>query len=502
MAELFDESHFFMCAGGMKPARIEANQNIACRETGEYYLTEYSLKCKGIDFACKWVALLYAIVAAAMALLCSCPAGWVLLAAILGALAGSIIGAAMCGDLAAIMRVWVVIKTDAEISGYKFVANRPGVHMNCKAFGQPITFVPNVKTEFEACCIFAGNIVTTGLEGFMYVYAFRGAGVLFKAPMAFLRNFGVNYLTSLTVKGLLMRGVFAGYSTLNSYYLSPVEGGDKDKMTEAALDGGFFIERAAWRLIKGVGGGYVDPKDGKFNWKGLLTDTSMLLSMGGIPSGTGGKDATRADVNRAVNQIKHPVKTVKADIKKVVDTAKEFKNKIKESKNGKGAGEKPKVISNKGKTAREHAFEEMQNILDQVQRGKIGKRQIPSSLEVAVNKYTGEIVVGKSGRLNKGNPKPELHKNTLEQFKEGSKEPFNERNCSEADVVDQINRKNQSPNDYEYHAVEIDPVTGKIQDKHTCRNCDVNMKEQIENGDVTSNTPESKARRDKRNQNK
>ena len=107
MAELFDESHFFMCAGGMEPACINSNQDIACRETGEYYLTEYSLKCKGIDFACKWVALLYAIVTAVMTLLCSCPAGWVLLAAILGALAGSIIGAAMCGDLAAIMRIWV-----------------------------------------------------------------------------------------------------------------------------------------------------------------------------------------------------------------------------------------------------------------------------------------------------------------------------------------------------------------------------------------------------------
>jgi hypothetical protein len=148
MLELFDESHYFICSGGMKPACFKANQNIVKREDGNYYLTIYSLRCKGIDFACRWAALLYPIVAAAMALLMACGVGWILLAAIIGAAVGAGLGAMMCGDMAAILRTWVVIKTDAEINTFNMVPNRPGVHMNCKFFGNQITFAPNVKNEF------------------------------------------------------------------------------------------------------------------------------------------------------------------------------------------------------------------------------------------------------------------------------------------------------------------------------------------------------------------
>ena len=139
----------------------------------------------------------------------------------------------------------------------------------------------------------------------------------------------------------------------------------------------------------------------------------------------------------------------------------------------------------------------MQRILDQVKNNEIGKRQIPQSLEVAINKKTGEIIIGKNKTLNKGNPPPTLDPKTKAMFKEGSKENWNERNCSEADAAEQIHRKGQNVEDYEFHSVERDPVTGEIRDKHTCRNCDINMKDAIDKGDVTSNTPEAKARRDK-----
>ncbi len=166
------------------------------------------------------------------------------------------------------------------------------------------------------------------------------------------------------------------------------------------------------------------------------------------------------------------------------------------------------MLSSKGKTAQEHAVEEMQKILDRVANNEInpetgkpyGKGGIPQSLEVAVNKKTGEIIIGKNRTLNRGNPPPELHPKTKGLFTESAKEDWNERNCSEADVAEQIHNKGHNVEDYEYHAVEYEKGTGKIQDKHTCRNCDVNMKEPIENGDVTSNTPESKARRDANNE--
>ncbi|WP_455970635.1 hypothetical protein [Bacteroides congonensis] len=55
------------------------------RVDGQYYLTNMSLRCKGVDFSCRWVALMYAIIAAAMALLMASGVGVVLHAAIAGA---------------------------------------------------------------------------------------------------------------------------------------------------------------------------------------------------------------------------------------------------------------------------------------------------------------------------------------------------------------------------------------------------------------------------------
>ena len=191
---------------------------------------------------------------------------------------------------------------------------------------------------------------------------------------------------------------------------------------------------------------------------------------------------------QVATEWRHPVETAKAEIGKVIDTAKQFREQLKKLMDGKGAHEKPQVLSKDGKTAKEHAYEEMQNILD---RGE----KPPASLEFAVNKATGEVLVGKNKGIDRGNIDPK----TDAKFSEGNKERFWDRfNCSEADLVDQIYKRGENPNDYEFHAVEWDRGTRTIQDKHTCGNCDVNMKEQIENGDVTSNTEESLGRRDEK----
>ena len=487
--EIFDESHYFVCSGGLKPARFKSGQDIMLKEDGNYYLTEYSLKCKGIDFSCKWTALLFAIIAAAMALLASNPAGWVLLAAIGGAVVGAGVGFAICGSQAAVIRTWVVIKEDAQIGEYRMVSNHKPVHLTCKLFSNTITFKPNVTNEFEALCLFGGNILMTGLEGFMYVYAFRGGGLLIKSPMTFLRNFGANYLKTLSVNGFIGRSVFGIYGGANAYYMSDTKGFDAGQVVKASAQSFFFAETAAYHAVTER-----DPQS-----------IALLLSMGGIPGGRGLrnlKDATNLDIKiEAKNTLKgwkNPVETIKNDIKLQKQIAKEFKNElISKIKKGLGAHEKAKVISIKGKTAKEHAYEEMQNILDKVKKEELSKRQIPESLEAAVNKKTGEIIIGKNKTLNRGNPKPELHTKTQEMFKEGGKEVWNERNCSEADVTEQIHRKGQNVEDYEFHAVERDPVTGEIRDKHTCRNCDVNMKEAIDREDVTSNHADSKMRRNK-----
>ncbi|TWP27483.1 hypothetical protein ETU09_07490 [Apibacter muscae] len=490
--EIFDESHYFMCEGGLKPASLKTSQENVLLENNKYYLTEYSLKCKGIDFSCRWVALLVAIIAAAIALLMSCPAGWVLLAAIAGAAGGALLAGKICGDKAAIVRVWLVIKDDVVFGEHKAVSNHKPQHLNCRAFGYNIVYKPNVTSEFEAICIFGGNVLMTGLEAFMYVYAFRGGGTLLTKPMTFFRNFGVNYLKTISKYGMLGRGVFGAWGGANAYYMSDTEGFNANEVAKASAQSFFFAETAAYHAVTER-----DPQS-----------IALLLSMGGIPAGgkTGQRnslgmekvaDATKADLANSVEGVKN-------NMRSAVNKAIEFRDKLRVQEKGKGANEKSRVLSVENKTAKEHAYEEMQRRIIQVENKDInpntgkpyGKSYIPKSLEVAVNKKTGEIIIGRNGTLNKGNPKPKLDSKTEKIFNESSLENWNERNCSEADVVEQIHRKGQNVEDYEYHAVERDPVTGEIRDKHTCRNCDVNMKDAIERGDVTSNTPESKERRD------
>ncbi len=330
MDEIFDESHYFVCSGGLKPASMKSNQNIVKTEDGKYYLTEYSLKCYAIDFSCKWVALLYAIVAAALALLLSCPAGWVLLAAIIGAGVGAALGAAMCGDMAAIMRVWVAIKTDAQLGEHNAVANKPSVHMICNAFSGQITYVPNVKSEFHALVLFAGNTLMTGLEGFMYVYAFRGAGMLITKPMQFFANFGVNYLKTVSVAGFAGRTVFGAWGGFSAYSNSSTEGFHSEEVfTEAGKSFG-FAEVAAYHAVTER-----DPQS-----------IALLLSLGGIPGGRSGKDANGlADVKAAGNAVaegwKNTGEKVANQISNKINAAKEFRERLKSQKKGNGAHENP-----------------------------------------------------------------------------------------------------------------------------------------------------------------
>lgn len=325
--KLFDEADYFTCDGGLKPAPLKKNQEVVQREDGNYYLTEYSLQCKGIDFSCRWIALLIAIVAAAIALLCSCPAGWVLLAAIAGAAGGSILAGKICGDKAAIMRVWLVIKEDALFDEFRPVVDRLGPHLTCNAFGNPIRYNPNIKSELEAIILFGGNIIETGLEGFMWVYAARGGGMFLTNLKAFFFNFGVNYLKSWSVKGLAIRSIFGGWSGYKAYLTSETEGFDIKQSGTAALQSFYFVEMAMYNAATER-----DPRS-----------IALLLSMTAMQAGgkTGQKnalgmekvaDATKTDLYNSVAKVKNGVKSA-------IKIAKEVREKLKSQKKGNGAHE-------------------------------------------------------------------------------------------------------------------------------------------------------------------
>ena len=353
--EIFDESHYFVCSGGLKPARFNSGQEIMLKEDGNYYLTEHSLTCKGIDFSCRWAALIAAVIGAALVLLLSNPGGWVMLAAlgaaIGGAGIGAIFGAALCGYKAAAVRKWIVYKDDSWIGDSRMVSNHKPVHLTCEhLFNETITFKPNVTNEFEALCLFGGNILMTGLEGFMYAYAFRGGKLLAtKQFTTFFSNLGVNYLASLGVKGSVMRGVFAGYNAVNAYYMSNTKGGSKEDMINSALDGGLFIERAVIRLVTldyktQVYNPNTDKYEEKIDWKGFFSDAAMPLSMGGMPGRPGGNDAKSIDVknkfNQVINDWKNPVKTINLEIRNAKEFAENFRDKLKSIIKGEGAHER------------------------------------------------------------------------------------------------------------------------------------------------------------------
>mgnify|MGYP000843714205 FL=1 len=340
MGEIFDESHYFICSNGMKPARMRSNQKVMLREDGKYYLTERSLTCIGADFSCRWIALVAAILCAAIALLCASGVGVVLLAALVGAAAGAFGGMALCGGQAAVMRVWVSIKTDMEIYGCHVVVNRPGIHMTCGVFSGQISYAPNVKNVFDEYFMFGYNILGTGLEGFMYVYAFRGAGLLAQAPKSFLCNFGVNYLKQYTVNGILMRSAFSSATALNAYYNSATEGWDGEEVGSAALQSFFFTESA---LIN-----FVSKRDVR---SGIL-----LISMGGIPGGGRGVNRTGKisdlDVtsqtignikNRLGTEWKRPNDVIKDDLISLKAKVVHMRDLLRTAKKGEGVSEMRKM---------------------------------------------------------------------------------------------------------------------------------------------------------------
>ncbi|WP_373730652.1 glycohydrolase toxin TNT-related protein [Bacteroides heparinolyticus] len=335
---IFDESHYFMCTNGLKPARMKSNQTVLYREDGNYYLTVYSLKCKGLDFSCRWAALVMAIVGAVIALLFSCPAGWVLLAALGGAAAGACLGTAICGDMAGIMRIWVVIKADASISGYDMVSNKMTPQLECGVFSGVISYVPNVKTVFDEYFIFAYNILGAGLEGFMYAYAFRGARLLLNAPKTFLCNFAANFLKSWSLTGVVFRGAFAEIARRDTYYNSETEGHDREKENTAFAKAFFFERAVAENIHEAV------TSDEENAWKkgfNIAKSVAPVLLMGGIQGGkkVGNKilDATQSDVVAAAKETV-PAK-IAEQVKKGINAAKEYRTQLRSQSKGTGAEE-------------------------------------------------------------------------------------------------------------------------------------------------------------------
>lgn len=341
--DYFDESHYFICAGGFKPARFQTNQKqIAKRDDGNYYLTINSRKCHTFgDFSCRYAALLIAIIAALIAVLCSCPAGWVLLAAIAGAAVGAGIGMLICGDKAAIARKWNSIYVLTIIEGQETVTNQiTAAHLTCEAFNYPITYAPNIKTELDAWFVFTVNVGFTGLEAFITVYAARGVTLLATQPRIFAYNFVVNYLKSISLSGIIARWGFSEIVGQQTYLTSQVEGGDPEEIARAKEEAFWFVEKPLSRIAT-MDYNYIDENGKrKFNTEQLINDFKVPLSLGGIPGGMTDKSGSgvRSRVGRATDATAtDAMRAWDATFKPFIESAKAFREGLKGSEKGKGS---------------------------------------------------------------------------------------------------------------------------------------------------------------------
>lgn len=310
------------------------------RADGKYYLTNMSLCCKGVDFSCKWIALMYAIIAAAMAVLMASGVGAVLVAAIVGAAVGAGVGASICGTMAAIMRMWLIIKKDLIIVEYQAVSNKSTLELSCAIFAGQIKFMPNVTNWFGEYFIFAANTVGVGLEGFMYVYGFRGAGLLKNASQTFLCNFASNYLKSWATTGILFRAGFSAMAGGKAYFESSEKGGNSDEVL-SAVGKTFFFEAAVAEGIYDAATS--DEENPLLKTLGIAKSVAPIFAMGGIPGGPKGEtDATKADVTKAAEE------SVPGKIAKKINewkaASKEHQAKLEGQGRGQGAGENSDIL--------------------------------------------------------------------------------------------------------------------------------------------------------------
>lgn len=421
MAELFDESHYFICTNGLSPARIQTNiQTIVKRQDGNFYLTENSLIClKNRDFKCRFIAVICALIAALIVLLASNPAGWVILAALAAAMAGAAIGSVfagmLCGHKAAIARSWTAKKFFTKIEGQVMVLNSPSTHLTCKVLGGQIYYAPNITCELDATILFCMNVGFAGLEGFMYAYALRGVGLLVTKPMAFVSNMATNFIRSLSPTGILARVGFGIVSREHADLSSRVEGGTDEERSEAFWNAAAFDAKAIQRLAEF---NYWDEKTGEFQTMDLIRDASVPLSMGGIPGGAKGRDANQADALRAwENNGKQ--------YRKIVDGAKQFRNRLRGRSKGIGSHEQGlfdealrKLLEEDAQVLRGDENGPVVARAKDLKTGKISERyinvdQIPEDLHPLLMERVNRILQERANGHNRHYSKPGTHAEVL-----------------------------------------------------------------------------------------
>ena len=255
--KIITEKDFWMCTGGNVPAQLQSTQLSTKKKDGKKYITLVDTATSSMmDFGCNKLMLIMAIVAAVIAVCVVATGGAALiaigaLAGAAGAAVGAVMGGLICGQIAAMARIWTASKSNMIVQGKPAIT---GDHqMQCMLFGDTITFAPNIKNWWQAITIGAINTSAKVVEGALSgAMVGMGAGFLngsIKLALPTLSSIGGNIATSFGVVGGSIRGLF-GVQNLTDKWAT----GEIETMTEAATafkDGALPEAGSIYRICTG-----------------------------------------------------------------------------------------------------------------------------------------------------------------------------------------------------------------------------------------------------------
>jgi hypothetical protein len=277
MSKLLNDKDFFICTGGMMPTQMQSLQKVAMKKDGTKFLVKVDTATTPImDFSCKKLMLLMAIIAVVVCALTIATGGMALIAAAaIGGLIGAAIGSLICGHVGAIARTWIGYKSDFKIVNIETLTD--GAYMKCAIFQEEIRIAPFIKNWWQAAAVGLTNFAGEMFKCVMVGAAAAGAAVLATQGIgAFLANAASNYLMTWTTGwGLGLRGAMGVMDGVNQKYINGAS-------TEDAIGSG------AGAALTGMERGTANSAYNVATGQGSFEDYTGLLGWGApIPKGNG-----------------------------------------------------------------------------------------------------------------------------------------------------------------------------------------------------------------------
>lgn len=212
--KIITEKDFWRCSSGIVPVPLQNNGGKAKKISGETFITKKDKATSAsMDFACKWIMLIAAILAAIIAVAVVATGGVALIA--IGAVAGAVgaviggaialspLGSLLCGQRAAIARTWGSFKSKFIIQGQEAITGKD--MMTCALFGDKITFAPEIKNWAQAYAEGGANFISGVLEGMLAGAAVgmlgAGAGAIKSGALSLSSASSAISMNSLRVLG-------------------------------------------------------------------------------------------------------------------------------------------------------------------------------------------------------------------------------------------------------------------------------------------------------------